>query len=154
MANYHLVILKKPYLDAILAGRKTIESRFSKTKHRAFQQVLPGDRLFLKLSSGPVCAIATVAAVKYFENLTREKILQLKKQYNHAIKGSDQIWESKSDCRFGFLVWLKHVKPTEPVRINKKDWRAWVVLTKEKDFGLREKFKADFAPYQKGQQNH
>ena len=28
MANYHLVILKKPYLDAILAGLKRIESRF------------------------------------------------------------------------------------------------------------------------------
>jgi len=32
MTNYHLVILKKPYLDAILAGRKRIESQLSKTK--------------------------------------------------------------------------------------------------------------------------
>ena len=40
------------------------------------------------------------------------------------------------DCRFGFLVWLEDVEPIEPVRIHKKDWRAWVVLTEEKDFGL------------------
>jgi len=29
MTNCHLVILKKPYLDAILEGRKRIESRIT-----------------------------------------------------------------------------------------------------------------------------
>jgi ASC-1-like (ASCH) protein len=136
MTNYHLVILKKPYLDAILAGQKSIESRFAKTKHHAIGDVLPGDKLFLKVSSGPVCAIATVATVKNFENLTSKQIIEIKKQYNHYIIGSDEYWRSKSDCRFGFLVWLEDVKSIKPVRINKKDWRAWVVLTEKEDFGL------------------
>ena len=136
MANYHLAIIKKPYLDAILARQKTIESRFSKTRCPPFGQVLSGDKLFLKVSSGPVCAIATVASVKTFENLTPEKILQIKEEYNHDINGSDQIWQRKSDCRFGFLVWLKDVRAIEPVRIRKKDWRAWVVLTEKENFGL------------------
>ena len=78
MANYHLVILKKPYLDAILDGRKLIESRFSKTKRNAFGRVLPGDILLLKQSSGPVCGMATVETVKNFENLTAEKIDDIK----------------------------------------------------------------------------
>jgi hypothetical protein len=38
--------------------------------------------------------------------------------------------------RFGFLAWLTDVKPIEPVRIHKKDWRAWVVLTEKENFGL------------------
>jgi hypothetical protein len=34
------------------------------------------------------------------------------------------------------LVWLEDVKSIKPVRINKKDWRAWVVLTEKEEFGL------------------
>lgn len=136
MSNYHLVILKRPYLEAILAGRKRIESRFTKTKRVHFGRVLPGDKLFLKESSGPVCAVAKAAAVKNFENLTHEQIAALKEQYNHLIVGGDEYWQSKVDCKFGFLVWLKDVERIEPVRIRKKDWRAWVILTEKENFGL------------------
>jgi len=136
MANYHLVILKKPYLDAILTGRKKIESRFTKTKRYEFGRVLPNDKLFLKLSSGPVCATATVEAVKNFENLTPRQITEIKQQYNDYILGGDEYWRSKNSCGFGFLVWLKDVQTIEPVRIYKKDWRAWVVLTEKENFGL------------------
>jgi ASC-1-like (ASCH) protein len=136
MTNYHLVILKKPYLDAILSGRKQIESRFTKTRRPAFGRIFPGDKLFLKLSSGPVCGMATVEAVKNFENLTPEQIIAIKQQYNHLVGGADEHWQSKTDCKFGFLVWLKDVRAIEPVRIHKKDWRAWVVLTEKDNFGL------------------
>ena len=136
MANYHLVILKRPYLEAILAGRKTIESRFTKTKRAHFGRILPGDKLFLKESSGPVCATAEAATVKNFENLTPKQIIEIKQQYNHYIRGSEEYWRSKADCRFGFLIWLKDVEPTKPVRICKKDWRGWVVLTEKENFGL------------------
>lgn len=132
----HLVILKKPYLDAILDGRKKIESRFMQGKGHGFGRVLAGDKLFLKESSGPVCAVATAAAVKSFQNLSPKQIAGLKRQYNNYIIGSDEYWRSKSGCRFGFLVWLKDIKSIEPVRICKKDWRAWVVLTEKENFGL------------------
>ena len=134
--NYHLVILKKPYLDAILDGRKPVESRLWKTRRYAFGRILPGDRLFLKQSSGPVCGMATVDAVKSFENLTPEQIIAIKQQYNHLVGGSDEHWQQRSDCKFGVLVWLKDVKTIEPVQINKKDWRAWVVLTEKQNYGL------------------
>jgi len=138
MANYHLVILKKPYLDAILDGRKPVESRFWKTRRYPFGRVLPGDKLFLKISSGPVCAMATAAAVKNFENLTPEQIIEIKQQYNHLVGGADEHWQNRANCKFGFLVWLKDVRAIEPVRIHKKDWRAWVVLTEKENFGLLE----------------
>jgi ASC-1-like (ASCH) protein len=134
--SYHLVILKKPYLDAILNGRKQIESRFGTTKRPVFGRVLPGDTLFLKLSAGPVCATATVAAVEDFNNLTPQKMLQLKLLHNRHILGTDEYWQSKFDSKFGLLVWLKDVRPIEPVRIQKKDWRAWVILTPNNNFGL------------------
>ena len=136
MANYHLVILKKPYLEAILAGRKRIESRFTKTMRSPFRRVLPGDKLFLKVSSGPVCAMAKAGAVKNFENLTPEQIVKIKEQHNHHIRGSDEYWQGREGCKFGFLVWLEDVQAIKPVRIGKRDWRGWVVLTKKEDFGL------------------
>ncbi|MGD8499598.1 MAG: ASCH domain-containing protein [Phycisphaerales bacterium] len=136
MANCHLVILKKPYLDMILEGQKVIELRLYKTRRGALGRVRAGDRLFLKASSGPVCATATAGMVKNFENLTPEKILELKRLYNPDIGGLDEHWQSKIDCKFGFMVWLKDVRAIEPVRISKKDWRAWVVLVENEDFGL------------------
>lgn len=137
--NYHLVILKKPYLDLILNGRKSVESRFTRTRCAPFGRILVGDELFFKISSGPVCARATVSKVKEFTNLTKEKVNKLKKQYNHLICGGDEYWQEKQDCDFGILVWLKNVKPIEPVRIDKKDWRAWVVLTEAQNYGLLKK---------------
>ena len=136
MKNYHLAILKKPYLDAILDGSKPIESRLTKTKRPYFHRIAPDDTIFLKQSSGPVLATAKVSKVKYFEDLTPAKITEIKKQYNKDILGSDEYWQSKLDCKFAVLTWLKDVQPIEPVMINKTDWRAWVVLTEKQNFGL------------------
>ena len=136
MINYHLVILKQPYLRAILEGRKKIELRLLRSSHHGFGRVSPGDKLFLKESSGPVCATTAVEAVKNYRDLTPEKILEIKQRYNHQIDGNEEYWQSKMDCKFGFLVWLKDAKSIEPVRIHKKDWRAWVVLSEKENFGL------------------
>jgi hypothetical protein len=134
--NYHLVILKKPYLDLILSGRKTIELRLTRAQRLPAQRVQAQDRLFLKVSGGPVCAVATAAEVRYYENLTPERVAEIKRQYRKQIGGDDAVWQSVMDCRSGFLVWLRDVRPLAPVRIDKKDWRAWVLLKEGKDFGL------------------
>lgn len=142
MSNYHLVILKKPYLDAILRGEKKVELRLIKAKLPPFGQIFAGDTLFLKQSSGAVCATAVVKSVRQFENLNPERILELKQKYNNLILGGDEYWKSKKDSQFAVLVWLGDIKAIKPILINKKDWRAWVVLTKNHDFGLM-KFKAE-----------
>ena len=136
MQTAHLVILRRPYLVAILSGQKTIESRFMKRRCPPFGRVKEGDKLFLKISAGEVCATAIVAAVKYFEDLTPAKILAIKRRYNEQIRGAEEYWRGRIDCECGFLVWLSNVKKIEPVRIKKIDWRAWVVLDKRNNFGL------------------
>jgi len=136
MSDFHLVILKKYYLDKILNGSKSIELRLLKSAVPPFGRVSPGDTLVLKESSGPVCAVAQVTAVKQLSKLTPAKIAQLKAQYNHLILGDDLFWQFKSDCKFAALYWLNNIATIPPVRIYKKDWRAWVVLKKPNDFGL------------------
>lgn len=139
MPNCHLVILKKYYLDKILDGSKQIELRLTKTAVPPFGCAAAGDTLILKESSGLVCAVAQVAAVKQFKGLTPAKIAQLKVQCNHLICGAESYWQFKSDCPFAVLLWLKNVRSIKPIRIYKKDWRAWVVLKKPNDFGLLDK---------------
>ncbi|MGA2678492.1 MAG: ASCH domain-containing protein [Sedimentisphaerales bacterium] len=134
--NHHLAILKKQYLDAILAGRKTIESRLYQTRQKWLSQISAGDKIFLKASSGPVMATAIVDKVKYYENLTAEQILEMQKQYNRQILGDEQHWRQKTTSRYGVLVWLKDVQPIPHLSIKKFDWRAWVVLTPQENFGL------------------
>ncbi len=134
--NHHLAILKKQYLNAILAGRKTIESRLYQTRQKWLSQVSAGDKIFLKVSSGPVMATATVDKVKYYENLTAEHITRMQKQYNHQILGDEQYWREKAKSRCGVLVWLKDVQPIPHLSIKKLDWRAWVILTPKENFGL------------------
>jgi len=139
MARNHLAILKMPYLQAILTGSKTIESRLTKTKRAPFGCVGIGDTLFLKASSGPVLATTTVAKVEYCQNLTPGRIGKLREKYNDLIRGSDVYWQQKSDCKYATLIWMAEIKKIEPVRISKNDWRAWVVLEQDRDFGLLKK---------------
>jgi len=136
MSNTHLVILKKQYLDKILDGTKTIESRLTKGKYPPFDCVSTGDVLFFKESAGLVVAKAKAAAVKQFSNLTPQAIAKLKTEYNDRIGGEDEYWQMKADSRYAVLVKLKNVEIIPPRRIHKNDWRAWVVLKKPNDFGL------------------
>ncbi len=136
MANSHLVILKRPYLDAILTGRKTIESRFMRTSRAPFGKINSGDQLFFKITSGPVCATGRVQKVMSFDNLTPKRLQQIRRTYNDRIIAPGQYWTGKRNCKRGVLIWLEHIKPIEPVWIDKKDWRAWVVLTSQSNFGL------------------
>jgi len=134
--NYHLVILKRPYLQAILSGRKWIESRLQRIRPAYFSRVRPGDVLFLKQSSGPVCGLTTVAAVRYYQDLTPGRIDRIRQCYNHAICATEQYWRSRQNCRYGLLIWLKDPRAIEPIRIAKRDLRSWVVLGRQENFGL------------------
>ena len=74
--------------------------------------------------------------MEYYENLTPQRIRRIKQRYNGQIRGDNAVWESLMDRQSGFLVWLSDVRWIDPIRIAKQDWRAWVVLTPEKNFGL------------------
>ncbi len=63
-------MVKKPYVDLTLRGDKTIELRLTNGTTLELGCPLPGDKLFLKIRPGPVCATATVAQVRHRPNLT------------------------------------------------------------------------------------
>src|SRR5262245_40706832 len=65
----HLVILRPPYLDMILRGEKSVESRLSRHRHPAATRCGPGDRLYLKRTGGDIEGRATVNRVDIYAEL-------------------------------------------------------------------------------------
>jgi ASC-1-like (ASCH) protein len=125
----HLAILHQRYLDAILAGEKTVESRLSKNRCAPYECVEPGDLIYFKQSSGPVRAAATVASVEYHEDLTPAAVGRLERVHNGSVRGEREYWQLKSEARYATLIWLDDVHEID-------DWgqtpimngRGWLCL--------------------------
>lgn len=136
MSKTHLVILKECYLSRILDGSKPVELRLLRTPCAPYGAVGVGDRLFFKQTGGPVCAVGRVSSFQEYKNLTPSEIMKLKTIYNHLVFGTDEYWEIKADSRYAVFIWLRDVRKIKPVMIDKKDMRAWAVLTAKQNFGL------------------
>ena len=136
MKRYHLAVLKKAYVRQVISGSKTVELRLMRSRRLPFGRISAGDEIFIKESCGPVAARAVVGRVLEFEDLTPARIRQLHKEYNKYVRGADEYWEGRADCRYACLMWLEDVEQIERQNIAKTDQRAWVVLSDEEDFGL------------------
>jgi ASC-1-like (ASCH) protein len=110
----HLVILHKPYLDLIIAGTKTVESRLSKRCHPAATRCHPGDLLYLKdiaQYGGHVRAYARVKAVHVYSNLTEEQFKEVRQKWAATVGDDgpdDPFWGHKPHALF---VTLDSVEP-------------------------------------------
>jgi len=125
----HVAILKPKYLRAILAGTKTVESRFTKTRQPPFGKVQPGERIYLKASAGPYMATATAGEVLTFEGLTPDRMVQVRDEYNAQICGDDAFWHSKRESKYGTLIELIDVEPADVGPEYKVAYmKAWYVL--------------------------
>lgn len=132
--KYHLAILSPGWSELILAGEKTIESRFTKVRCAPFRKVHEGDIVYLKESGGPVKGQFTVAKVETFENLERSDIQAIYERCGKA------IFCDAFTRFFPPYKWLESKHATlihiaspvtfdEPVVItDERDPRAWVVL--------------------------
>lgn len=124
----HIAILNQPYLNFILEGKKTIESRLSKHKIAPYEKVHPEDFLLLKESAGPIRGIAHVASVIYQSNLTPEKIEKIFDIYNDRICANTAYINKKKESKYASLMFLDEIFPLPPMHLIKKDQRSWVTI--------------------------
>lgn len=109
----HVAVLWPEYLDAVLDGRKTIESRLARTRCAPFGVVTPGDTVYLKQRSGPIRAAARVSRVMFFEGLTPRRVDDIRRRFGTRILGGAEYWAAKRVvARVGTLVWLTDVRRT------------------------------------------
>jgi hypothetical protein len=125
----HVAILKPGYIHDVLAGRKTVESRLTKTAQPPFGKVATGERLFLKASGGSYMATALAGAVSSFRDMRPSDVETLRKRHNRQIGGDDAYWQAKHDSRFATLIELSDVEPIAVGPAYKVAYmRAWYVL--------------------------
>ena len=128
--SLHLAILVEPFLDFILKGHKTVESRFSKRPVPPFDSVTKGDVLLLKRASGPVVAVCEVGSTWQY-NLSPQTLVQLRRHFAKALCAMNpEFWEARAQARFLTLMQVQRVKPIDPFFVGKTDRRGWVVVSR------------------------
>lgn len=127
----HVAILarKQRLLGKILAGEKTIESRWSKTRRPPFRAIAPGEIVYFKESGCPVSAKATVQKVLFFDDLDDRRIRELLATYHDALGVSLSYAEHVKGRRYCTLIFLAKVQALEPFAIDKQGFglmAAWL----------------------------
>jgi len=110
----HLVILHKPYLDLILAGTKTVESRLSRRRHPAAARLRRGDTLYLKEAGGGVRAVAVVAEITEYNDIPPGGVAELARVWWPRVVGGgpdDPYWLAKREARHALFIHLTDVRP-------------------------------------------
>lgn len=126
--SIHLAIFVQPYLQYILDGSKTVESRFSTRRFAPYDQVKQEDIILLKEASGPVVGICQVSTAWFYE-LEEESWGEIKQNYTKELCAQDpQFWHDRQDASFATLIRISHVLQIKPFSVEKRDRRGWVIL--------------------------
>ena len=124
----HLAIFVEPYLEFVLEGKKTVESRFSVHRVAPYRQVGENDIIFLKKAGGPILGICEVTNT-WFYKLGPDSFEDIAERFGRAIcPVGDQFWSDRRHAEYATLIKLGRVQRTEPLTFPKKDRRGWVVL--------------------------
>ncbi|QDU34071.1 hypothetical protein KS4_21330 [Poriferisphaera corsica] len=124
----HIAILKKKYIDLILTGVKSVESRITKSACAPFNQIDVGDTIFLKISSGPFVAKTHAIQIEQHQNLNPDQIMQLYHRLDADVCGGIDYWQSKTPCQFATFIWLSDLIPITTGPDYPKSMKAWHVL--------------------------
>lgn len=126
--SIHLAIFVEPYLQFVLDGLKTVESRFSTRRCAPYAQVEKGDIILLKRASGPVVGLCQVTNA-WFYQLERASWQELKQTYAVELCAQDpSFWQERQHASYATLMRVGNVLQVEPFAIEKRDRRGWVVL--------------------------
>lgn len=128
--SLHLAIFNEPFLNFILTGVKTIESRLSINNVAPFRRVVPGDIVFVKKSSGGLCGIFEVGAVHYFSNLKQKTFEMVNTEFGEKLcwNSDPDFLNLKSQSNFLSLITIDNLIVFDEFKINKSDRTGWVVL--------------------------
>lgn len=126
----HLAIFNGNSAEDILSGKKTIETRFSKSKIAPFAQVCAGDLIYIKPSGKDLIGQFKVEKVIFWDGLDKKDMQKIKQDYGKEIMADESYWKSKLDSKYGTLIFIGQTNRfiTSPINFSKKDLRGWVVL--------------------------
>jgi hypothetical protein len=124
----HLAILVEPYLQYIMEGKKTVESRFSINRIAPYGHASKGDIILLKKSGGSIIGLCQISTVWYY-TLDPSSWNEIKSTFAEMLCAQDpEFWKARERASFASLMRLSHVHRISPVEIKKRDRRGWIVL--------------------------
>ncbi len=127
--SVHLAILLEPYLQYILDGTKTVESRFSKNRIAPYNMVEPGDVVLLKKVAAKSIAGVCVVRKVWFYQLNPDTWSQIRDGFSKALRADDpSFWERRQKAQFATLMRIAEVHPLPFIEVPKRDRRGWVIL--------------------------
>lgn len=133
--QFHLAILTKNWIDPILSGEKTIESRFSKVRCAPYGKVKIGDKIFLKESGGLVKGSCIVDNVKTYAFRSESEIHHIYREKGQAIFAGEYDPQQPPPEKWLTAKYATLIYITDPIPYldgafpyKKKDQRAWVLL--------------------------
>jgi hypothetical protein len=129
MPTHHVAILLPRYIDLILRGRKTIESRLTLRPLPPFAAVGTGDVIHFKASGGPYRAVARAGRVWCFDGRTPAAVQRLRRRFDRRVCGDADYWHTKRDSRYATFIELRNVNATDQgPRLAPSRGPAWFVL--------------------------
>jgi hypothetical protein len=128
-AGLHLAVFVEPYLGYVLAGQKTVESRFGVRRAPPFGCVEAGDIVLLKSAAGPVVGLARVTHVWSYR-LGRGTWQEIRERFGPALCLDDEeaFIAARASRRFATLMRFADVLAVAPIPVIKRDRRGWVVV--------------------------
>lgn len=133
----HVAIMNKKWqlIPKILNGQKTIESRWYISKRAPWKTINEGELVYFKNAGEKVGVQAKVEKIRRFENLNKDKIREVLRQYGLRIGfGSDRIEENVEfykDKKYCILIWLREAHEITPFKIDKRGFgtgAAWLSI--------------------------
>ena len=132
----HLAIFVSPFIDLILEGRKTVESRFSRIRCAPYGVIKEGDVVLMKKSGGLVLGEFTVERVETFSNLNENFLEKLAKEYGKRLCSDvdKNFWDKRRNSRYATFLYVSNpIRYDEPFPYPKRDRRGWVVIDSRSD---------------------
>jgi len=125
----HVAILKPKYLRMILAGSKTVESRFTKTDRPPFHGVTTGELIHLKESGGPFVAVAQAGRVWSKRAESEQELRHVFDHFAERVGVDASYWPAVRGRQFVTMVELKGVERCDAApRYNTRNMWAWYTL--------------------------
>jgi ASC-1-like (ASCH) protein len=126
--TFHLAIFKEPYLQYIMDGKKTVETRFSKNRCAPYESVSDGDVLLLKRSGGDIIGLCIVEKV-WFYKVDSKSLEFIRNKFGGAIcPVDDTFWEERKKASYATLMRITQVTQINKTKIDKRDRRGWMVF--------------------------
>lgn len=133
----HVAIMKKSwgFIDKILSGEKTIESRWYTSRRKPWDAIRVGDVVYFKNVGELVTAKAHVKRVVQKMDLTPMKIKKILKRYGQrdgmSFRETPQFYERFKDKKYCILVFLADPERVSPFAIRKDGFgamAAWMTM--------------------------